>query len=202
MKIAAHVLVLGLFTAPALAGPPTHCGDGRAALAIDVAKQAIANDPVRALDPELAHYLALAFPTGLDFDSNKPAVKDASVKRFTAWFVAKTDAQQVLAGKYGALLATATWPQQIAAAARLGQVTEQFAELLLTAEVPADIRRGQFPAEATEAYCDALADKAQVILTSSLEKYKACAERATRLAVKNEWSKLCDARVAALTATP
>ncbi len=202
MKTAAHVLVLVLFTASAFAGPPTHCGAGRPALAIDIAKQPVANDPVRALDPELAHYLALAFPTRLDFAADKPAVKDASMKRFTGWFAAKTDAEQVLASKYGALLATATWPQQIAAAARLGQITEQFAELLLTAEVPADIQRGQFAAEATEAYCDALAEKAQVILASSVEKYKACAERATRLAVTNEWSKLCDARIAALTATP
>ncbi len=200
MKIAALVLVLS--SATAFAGPPTHCGDGRPGLAIDVAKQPPSHDPVRALDPELAHYLAIAFPTGLDFDPDKPAVAAASAKRFTSWFVAKTDASQVLAGKYGALLATATWPQQIAAAARLGQLTEHFADTLLTAEVPSSIRRGEFAAEATEAYCDTLADKAQDILESSLEKYKACAERATRLAVSNEWSKLCDARIAALTATP
>lgn len=202
MKIAARVIVLVLSTSSAFAGPPTHCSDGRPAFAIDVAKQPAAHDPVRALDPELAHYLAIAFPNGLDFDPGRPAVRTASEKRFTAWFVAKTDAQKVLADKYGALLATATWPQQIAAAARLGQITEQFAEVLLTAEVPLNVRRGEFAAEATEAYCDALAENAQAIVASTIEKYKACAERATRLAVSNEWSKLCEARIAALTTTP
>ena len=200
MKLAA--LLLALSTSSVLAGPPTHCGDGHPVPAIDVAKQPAPHDPVRALDPELAHYLAMAFPTALDFAPDKPAVAAASARRFTSWFVAKTDASQVLAGKYTALLATATAPQQIASAARLGQITEDFAEVLLTAEIPVSIRRGEFAAEATEAFCDALTEKAQDIVESSLEKYKACAERATRLGVSNEWSQLCNARIAALTPKP
>ncbi len=191
------VLLVGSFMSVAHADPkPTHCGTDAAPFAVKLAAKPDKSDPVLALDGELKKYLALTFPAGLDLDYANKAVLQRDTKRFSDWYAAKTQAAQQLSTKYAAILPSATSEQRIEVAARLGQVTEEFGHALATAEIPANVRRGEFAVEASKAYCEAMTEKAEPLFTSAAEKYQVCSDTAKEQSISNDWTAWCDARLA------
>lgn len=139
-------------------------------------------------------YLDLPFPTNLDFDPDpkRKAVREKSLKRFNEWFVKKTKAAETAAKKFDNVLQIKDAANSIAAFARLGQITQNFSDQLFTAQIPKDVRSGQFADEKVEAYCDALTEKAEPLAMASLEKYGVCLAKSTELGWFSEWSKLCE----------
>ena len=145
-------------------------------------------------DLELEKYLDLKFPANLDFD-NAPehkAIRDRSLKRFDAWLEAKTKSSVAVATRYAKLLELKDAASSIAAAARLGQITQAFSDGLYTAPIPKDVRTGEFADEKVEAYCDALTEKAEPLAVRSVELFSACLGKSTELGWFSSWSKLCE----------
>ena len=146
----------------------------------------------RFLRAEMDHeaYLALAFPAGLDFDPRKPAVAARSMQRFEAWYRAKQGLAGTLGTEYAALVKQVRDPAvAIAAAARFGEVQEQFADALYTAEIPPELRPYD---EAVDAYCGALEDKAAPHAEAALVGFEKCLQASTDFGWFSSWSALCE----------
>jgi hypothetical protein len=56
----------------------------------------------------------------------------------------------------------------------MGETLERMAELHIRAAIPADIRTGEYAAETTTAFCDALDDHAAPLRDSAREAYDTC----------------------------
>jgi tetratricopeptide (TPR) repeat protein len=145
-------------------------------------------------DKDFESYLELRFPLGLNFDPAPEHKKIAakSLKRFTEWFTQKSKVAGVARGKYGAVLAIKDPANSITAAARIGQIAQNFSDQLFTAEIPKDVRTGEFADEKVEAFCDALTVKAEPLEATSLEAYGICLSKSTELGWFSDWSKLCE----------
>ncbi len=143
-------------------------------------------------DQDFEKYLDSKFPTGLNFDPNNKAIAAKSTKRFGDWFTAKQKLAQTAADKYAKVLDIKDQANSVEAAARLGQITQEFSDQLFTAEIPANVRTGEFAEDASAAFCDALTEKAQPLEDASLDKYGFCLQRSTELGWFSDWSKLCE----------
>jgi tetratricopeptide (TPR) repeat protein len=152
-------------------------------------------------DVEFEKYLDIKFPTGLNFGDGAPehkAQKEKAMKRFNDWFTGKTKAAEAASKKYSDVLAIKDNANSIAAAARLGQVTQEFSDQLFTAEIPAEVRKSQIidgydlAQDKVDAYCDALTTAAEPLAEKSLTAYGACLQKSTELGWFSEWSKLCE----------
>lgn len=145
-------------------------------------------------DVDFEKYLDIKFPANLNFDPapEHKAIKEKSLKRFEEWLKQKGKASTDAAGKYANILAVKDAANSIAAAARLGQINQELADQLFTAEIPKDVRSGEFAEDKIDAYCDALAEKAEPLAARSLELYGACLSKSTELGWFSEWSKLCE----------
>jgi hypothetical protein len=146
------------------------------------------------VEEQYEEFLAMNFPTGLDFDPRNPRKAEQSKKRFLEWFEGKNKTatravkayEKVREIKGGGL----AW--RIAGAARIGQVSQNFADGLYTAEVPRQVRSGQFAEDAWNAYCDALTEKAEPLEKLSVDAFKYCLDMSTELSWFSSWSKLCE----------
>ncbi|MFT3698951.1 MAG: tetratricopeptide repeat protein [Kofleriaceae bacterium] len=145
-------------------------------------------------DVEFEKYIDLKFPQNLNFDPapEHKAIKEKSLKRFNDWFDQKTKASVSASQKYAKVLEVKDAANSIAAAARLGQITQDFSDALFTAAIPNDVRTGEFADEKVEAYCDTLTEKAEPLATRSLELFSACLGKSTELGWFSDWSKLCE----------
>ncbi|MFH0901499.1 MAG: hypothetical protein V2A73_12805, partial [Pseudomonadota bacterium] len=77
----------------------------------------------------------------------------------------------------------------IAAAARVGQLYQNYADALFAAEIPKELRSDP---ELVDAYCGALQEVAEPLQKKAEEAYKFCLETSTSLSFYNEWSRLCE----------
>jgi TolA-binding protein len=145
-------------------------------------------------DVEYEKYLDNKFPANLNFDPDPKykAIKEKSLKRFNEWFTTKTKTAENASKKYAEVLAVKDAADSIAAAARLGQITQNFSDALFTAEIPKDVRTGEFADEKVEAYCDVLTEKAEPLAARSLEAYGVCLSKSTELGWFSDWSKMCE----------
>ena len=147
-------------------------------------------------------FLSLEFPRKLDFDPRSPRKKAKSEKVFKAWLKQKTRLLQDLSsdgkngkiGKYRAILKItgggAHYP--IAAAARIGQLSQNFSDALFTAPIPKVVRTGAYAEDKVDAYCDALTTAADPLEKVSVGAYGFCLETSTKLNWFNKWSRLCE----------
>jgi hypothetical protein len=103
----------------------------------------------------------LRFPAGLDFSDRKARASkvrfDAFVREAGARLDAALAAYQRVARHPGANPAL-----RLRAAARSGQVSARFAEILRSAEIPRDVRTGPFAADKIAAFCDTMGDLVEV----------------------------------------
>jgi tetratricopeptide (TPR) repeat protein len=145
-------------------------------------------------DKELEAYLDLKFPQGLNFDPRPEmkAIAAKSNKRFSEWVAQKTKIGGVAKAKYNAVFAVKDNADSITAAARIGQISQDFSDALFTAEIPTNVRTGPYAQDATDAYCDKLAEVADPLEATSLEAYGTCLSKSTELGWFSEWSKLCE----------
>ena len=139
-------------------------------------------------------FLALKFPTKLDFSERNAKKKKDSEKRFLKWFTDKQKNAADLMKSYEAVRdikgGGAAWA--VAAAARVGQTSQNFSDGLFTAEIPKDVRTGQFAEDAVDAYCDALTTKAAPLEDLSVGAFGFCLQLSTKLNWFNDWSRLCE----------
>ncbi len=134
----------------------TRCGG----VAVRVVRDA--GVPMATADRPLAEFLAVTYPLGLDFGD---ATREASLNTFNRWLIAAQHRAQTAVDAYSAQLTTATEPgAQAAATARLVQVSRWFADLLVHAEIPIDMRHGEFAEDQRHAFCDKLAKAAEPLL--------------------------------------
>ena len=148
--------------------------------------------------------LRVKFPQNLDFSRpqnvRNPARRAAvakkledSNKRFTAYLGEKTKLLEQTRTRFLEVfkLRQAQWT--IAAAARVGQLHQDFAGQLYTAEIPKDLPDtdawGNHP---RDLYCEALEAKAEPIEAKALEGFRACLSAATQQSWYNQWSRLCE----------
>jgi hypothetical protein len=145
-------------------------------------------------DKDFEAYLALTFPTNLNFDPDPKykAIKEKSLKRFNEWVEQKTKIGGTARGKYEGVLGIKDAANSITAAARMGQISQNFSDALFTAEIPKDVRSGEFADEKVEAFCDKMTEVAEPLEARSLEAYGVCLGKSTELGWFSEWSKMCE----------
>lgn len=156
-------------------------------------------------DVEFEKFLEIKFPANLNFGDGLPEHKKQndelmkkSMKRFEEWITTKSKAAETANKKYDNVFAIKDSANSIAAAARVGQVTQNFSDQLFTAEIPADVRKPliidgyDVAQDKVDAYCDALTTKAEPLAEKSLQAYGVCLSKSTDLGWFSEWSKLCE----------
>ncbi|MDB4956108.1 MAG: Tetratricopeptide repeat protein [Myxococcales bacterium] len=152
-------------------------------------------------DVEYEKYLDIKFPQNLNFGDGAPehkAIKEKAQKRFNDWLEGKTKSSVAASAKYAKVLEIKDAANSIAAAARLGQISQEFSDQLFTAEIPKEVRATQMiegydlAQDKVDAYCDALTTAAEPLAARSLEAYGVCLSKSTELGWFSEWSKLCE----------
>lgn len=145
-------------------------------------------------DKDFEAYLALTFPQNLNFDPDPKfkAQKEKSLKRFNDWVEQKQKVGASARGKYEGVLGIKDNANSITAAARLGQISQNFSDALFTAEIPKDVRTGEFADEKVEAFCDKMTEVAEPLEAASLNAYGVCLSKSTELGWFSEWSKMCE----------
>jgi len=135
-------------------------------------------------------FLAVKFPQGMNFDPEKKAEAAKSLKRFEDWYKEKEKLGGKASQQYQDLVFKTKEPANaIAAAARFGQISQNFSDALFTAEIPTNIRAYE---EAVDIYCDTLTDKADPLEAASLAGFGACLKASTDFGWFSSWSKLCE----------
>ncbi|MGE3767508.1 MAG: hypothetical protein AB7L94_34965, partial [Kofleriaceae bacterium] len=149
---------------------------------------------IAAADKDFEAYLALTFPQNLNFDPDpkKKAIKEKSLKRFNDWVEQKKKVGGEATKKYEGVLAIKDAANSITAAARLGQISQNFSDALFTAQIPQDVRTGEFADEKVEAFCDKMTEVAEPLEAASLNAYSVCLSKSTELGWFSEWSKMCE----------
>jgi TolA-binding protein len=165
-------------------------------------------------DEEYEKLLTLKIPEKLNFTPPDPNTSkgrqlrdkkrlEENQKKFKTWLEMKTksitSAQVIYQNVI--LFKQAHWA--IAAAARIGQLFQDFSGQLYTAPIP---KAGSPPAESGltqedfdqifhDAYCDAMVDQAEPLEAKAIEGLKTCLETSTRLSWYNDWSSLCESEL-------
>jgi len=145
-------------------------------------------------DKDFEAYLDLKFPFGLDFDPapERKAIAAKSLKRFEEWLAQKGKLGESTKKKYNLVLAVKDPADSITAAARLGQIAQNASDQLFTAEIPKNVRTGEFADEKVEAFCDRMTEVAEPLEKTSLEAYGICLAKSTELGWFSDWSKMCE----------
>jgi tetratricopeptide (TPR) repeat protein len=143
-------------------------------------------------DKDFEAYLDVRFPAGLNFDPQNKAIAARSRKRFDDWFAQKEKIGGTARAKYEAVLTIKDPANSITAAARLGQIAQNASDALFTAEIPKDVRTGEYADEKVEAFCDRMTEVAEPLEARSLNAYGVCLSKSTELGWFSEWSRLCE----------
>ncbi len=163
-------------------------------------------------DQEYEKFLTMKIPDKLDFSpvdlggSKAKQAKDKkrledNQKKFKTWLDNKTaqiakaqkDYQEVI------LFKQAHWA--IAAAARIGQLFQDFSGQLYTAPVPKagkapeGMKEDEFEQLFHDSYCDQMTDTAEPLESKAIEGLKTCLDKSTELSWFNEWQQLCEAEL-------
>jgi len=139
-------------------------------------------------------FLSLNFPRGLDFDPKKKKKLKRSQKRFGDWVKKKKNLMGKTAGAYHFVrkIAGGGAHYAIAAAARIGQLSQNFSDVLFTAPIPKDVRKGEYADEKIMAYCDELIKVSNPLEDISVKAYSFCLGVSTKLNWFNAWSRTCE----------
>lgn len=149
-------------------------------------------------------FLRVRFPEGLDFSG--PNADDTRArqqaterrradaqKRFVGYLQQKGALLDRVRGLYLEALGFGQAHWAIAAAARVGQIYQDYASQLFGAEIPKDLPEvDQWGNTPRLLYCDTLVEKAEPIETKALQGFSTCLETATKYSWYNGWSRLCE----------
>lgn len=168
------------------------------------AAYAVAGAAFYLAEKQYEDFLRIKFPEGLDFqqpsqfdskrkqDATKKKMED-SVKRFAAYLDQKSKQLEKARTMYLDTFKMKQAQWTIASAARVGQVFQDFAGQLYTAEIPKDLKEvDQWGNQPRQIYCDALEDKAEPIEAKAVDGFEKCLQAATEQSWYNEWSRLCE----------
>jgi hypothetical protein len=163
-------------------------------------------------DVEYEKFLKLAIPDKLDFTPPQPDQSPAkqkivkkkleeNQKKFKAWLDNKGKQLNTARNIYQnvVLMKQAHWV--IAAAARIGQLYQDFSGQLYTAPVPkagpapAGYPQDEFETYFHDAYCDAMVDNAEPIEAKAIDGLSICLNKSTELSFYDEWSQLCESEL-------
>jgi len=149
-------------------------------------------------DQSYEQLLNMKVPTGLSFDPKRKKENEAALKKFKTWIEQKSkklaDTQKLFQNVIQ--FKNAHWA--IAAAARIGQLFQDFANGLYTTEVPTPppppngVERDEWGQMFRDAYCDQMSDTAEPLDGKAVEGLSTCLNKSTELNWFNEWSKLCE----------
>jgi tetratricopeptide (TPR) repeat protein len=137
-------------------------------------------------------FLSIKFPQNLDFDPKNAGKKKNSEKRFMDWYKEKEKLSVKAIKSYKDIIDIKDAQYAISAAARIGQVSQNFSDQLFTAEIPKDVRTGAYAEDKVDAYCDALTTQAEPLEKISVDAFGFCLGLSTQLNWFNEWSRLCE----------
>jgi hypothetical protein len=143
-------------------------------------------------DDELERFLALAFPSGLDFGSDG-SNKEASTRRFEAWIRTKSEMAERLRARYGQIAKDGDPAGSIVAASRMGLIASSFSEAIFFAEIPVDVRTGDDAQDKIDAYCDALTTVAEPLESTGADMFGTCVAQARSFAHQDELREISDA---------
>ena len=125
-------------------------------------------------DQPLADVFALEFPTGLSFDDKN---KTKSLKRFNAFLQDMTKVGAKAREHYEHQMRNGDAVAKVVAGARMAQLFTRLASLLARAEIPKDVRTGDFAAAASEAFCDRMVEQAEQLQEMALQAIEVCAQK-------------------------
>ncbi len=147
-----------------------------------------------AADKDFEAYLDLKFPAGLNFDPDpkRKAIAEKSKKRFDEWLAQRNKTGGAARQKYEAVLQINDAATSIATYARLAQISQNLSDALFTAQIPQDVRTGEFADEKVEAFCDRMTEVAEPLDTRALQAYGVCLGKSTELGWFSDWSRLCE----------
>jgi len=136
----------------------------------------------------MERYLTLAFPRDLDFDPARTDARQASMKRFSSWVEAKQKAGSTASRMYEAVLGTKDAAASITAAERLALISQTFANTLVQAELPKNIKGDDL----TSAYCEVMSSTAEPLEARAVMGFGVCLAKSTELGWWSDSSTLCE----------
>ncbi|MBA3548319.1 MAG: hypothetical protein H0T76_17700 [Nannocystis sp.] len=169
-------------------------------------RNAVAMAQVYKADVQYEEYVVIEMPGNLNFlveeykkESGLPKwekeykeqvkKRDDSIKRFTEFYQKKGKIGQELQKAYDSIVEAKQSPYwMLAAAARSAMVSQNYADQLYRAEVPAEFKTE----EEAYAFCDELSDKALPHQDAAVAKFSYCLEKSTTFQFFNEFSRLCE----------
>jgi tetratricopeptide (TPR) repeat protein len=162
-------------------------------------------------DAEYEKFLNIKIPDKLDFSDPPPdagagrikaqkAKQAESKKKFEAYITGKGKALDGARNIYQNVILFKQAHWAIAAAARIGQLYQDFSGQLYTAPVPKiaappGMAADEWDQYFHDAYCDQLVDQADKIEAKAIEGLGICLNKSTELSWFNEWSALCEAEL-------
>lgn len=158
---------------------PTHCGG--IAIVTTRAKK-VAKD-----DQPLADVFALEFPTGLSFDDKH---KSESLKRFNAFLQRMSIVGAAAREHYEKQMHEGDVVAKMAGAARMAQIFTRLASLLARAEIPKDVREGDFAQDKIDAFCDRLVEVAEPMQGLAEQAMTECAAK-KKIVNGGWWDAIC-----------
>jgi hypothetical protein len=143
-------------------------------------------------DAPLAAVYKLEFPRGLSFDPDPKHAKkrEASMKKFQAFLEELNTVAGDARKHYEQQLTDGDPTAKVAAAARIAQVMLRTASLIGRAEIPADVRTGEFADDKVKAFCDLLVQTAEPLQARGEEAMAICAEKSKDIAA-GWWNDVC-----------
>jgi tetratricopeptide (TPR) repeat protein len=168
------------------------------------AAYAVAGAAFYLAEAQYEDFLRIKFPEGLDFqqpsqfdskrkqDATKKKMEE-SVKKFKSYLESKSKQLEKARTTYLDVFKMKQAQWTIASAARVGQVYQDFAGQLYTAEIPKDLKEvDQWGNQPRQIYCDQLEDQAEPIELKAVDGFEKCLQAATDQSWYNEWSRLCE----------
>ena len=153
---------------------PNHCSG----LAITTTR---GKSKASADDQPLVDVYALTFPTGLNFAPGEKNTKrrEASLKKFNDFVAQMTKVGGDTRAFYEGWITDEKRDAQakIVATARIAQTYMRLASVLARAEIPKDVRTGEFAAEKIEAFCSRLSEVAEPLAAQAEQAMQVCADK-------------------------
>jgi len=146
---------------------------------------------IAAADKQLAAVYAIEFPTGLNFDPVNNKAKEASLKRFNDFISKMTKTASAAAKFYADQIPAAGEAVKLAAVARVVQIQYRVASVLARAEIPKDVRTGEFKDDKVQAYCDRMIEVAEPLVARAEAALSTCVDFVKLHPSPGWWNQVC-----------
>lgn len=146
-------------------------------------------------DQPLVDVFALEFPKGLSFDEKN---NTASLKKFNAFLQQMSKVGAASREHYENQMRSGDPVAKVAAAARMAQMFTRLASVLARAEIPKDVRSGDFAQDEIDAFCDRLVEVAKPIQAMADQAISVCTEKAKTIN-GGWWDPVCAPQAPATT---